>query len=90
MKHKKGFTLIELLVVIAIIGVIASILITSINEARERAAYAQIQQSLRGFVTQAEMYYLENNSYNGVCLDLEPKLALLRDKGILVSCHTRL
>jgi prepilin-type N-terminal cleavage/methylation domain-containing protein len=41
-KGKNGFTLIELLVVIAIIGVLATIIIASVIEAKKRAEFAQV------------------------------------------------
>jgi prepilin-type N-terminal cleavage/methylation domain-containing protein len=37
MKNKKGFTLVELLVVIAIIGILSTVAVINLNEARNKA-----------------------------------------------------
>ncbi|OHB24232.1 MAG: hypothetical protein A2542_02495 [Parcubacteria group bacterium RIFOXYD2_FULL_52_8] len=52
----KGFTLIELLVVIAIIGILSSVVLASLNSARQKGADAAIKSDLSGIRSQAEIY----------------------------------
>lgn len=59
-KKEEGFTLIELLVVIAIIGVLASIVIASLNTAREKGNKAAIKGNLASIQTQSALYYDDN------------------------------
>lgn len=58
--RKKGFTLIELLVVIAIIGVLSSIVIASLNKARDKNRYVKVLEDMRNMTRAAESYANDN------------------------------
>jgi type II secretion system protein G len=64
-KGEKGFTLIELLVVIAIIGVLATIVLVSLNTARSKARDTRRVSDMRQIALALEMYYDDNNAYPG-------------------------
>ncbi|MBP9711037.1 MAG: prepilin-type N-terminal cleavage/methylation domain-containing protein [Candidatus Pacebacteria bacterium] len=61
--YKGGFTLIELLVVIAIIGILAGIVLASLNSARSGATDAKVKEQLKSMQTAAEIYYSVNGHY---------------------------
>jgi len=46
MKKNKGFTLIELLTVVAIIGILATVVLASLTQARDKAKKAKVQLTL--------------------------------------------
>jgi len=60
---RQGFTLIELLVVIAIIGLLATIVLVSLNSARDKATAVKANAELRQIATAAEMDYNDNGNY---------------------------
>lgn len=59
----RGFTLIELLVVISIIGVLASVILASLNSARAKSRDAYRQSSLAQLKVALEMYYNDHLEY---------------------------
>jgi type II secretion system protein G len=61
--YNKGFTLVELLVVIAIVGVLASVVLSSLNSARAKSRDAKRLMDLRQLQNALEMYYTDNGSY---------------------------
>ncbi len=65
--NKRGFTLIELLVVIAIIGILASVVLASLNTARDKGSDAAAKGAMSQLRAQAELYYDNGRTYSGFC-----------------------
>lgn len=59
---RKGFTLIELLVVIAIIGILAAVVLVSLNSARARGRDARRISDMQSVSLAMELYADANNS----------------------------
>ncbi len=60
---KKGFTLIELLVVVGIIGILASVVLASLNTSRSKGGDAAIKSNMSGVRSQAEIIYAGSACY---------------------------
>ncbi len=60
---QRGFTLIELLVVIAIIGLLATIILASLNGARRSARSTRAIADLRELTQALELYYNDHQAY---------------------------
>lgn len=60
---RRGFTLIELLVVIAIIGILSSVVLASLNSARQKGRDARRVADIKQLQLALELYYDANGRY---------------------------
>lgn len=61
--NKKGFTLLELLVVVAIIGMLSSIVLSNLSNARLRARDTKRHSEIHSIMAALELYREKNGSY---------------------------
>ncbi|MBU4347365.1 prepilin-type N-terminal cleavage/methylation domain-containing protein [Patescibacteria group bacterium] len=61
--NKKGFTLVELLVVIAIIGLLSTLAVVALNNARQKARDARRVSDVKQIQTALELYYNDEGGY---------------------------
>lgn len=71
MKRSKGFTLIELLVVIAIIALLVSMLLPTLNRARELAKRSMCGNNIKSLNTGVALYGTENSDMAPILPDMD-------------------
>ncbi len=85
--NQKGFTLIELLVVIAIIGLLSTMAVVSLNNARIKARDARRVSDIKQIQTALEMYFTDRNDYPAGATTGDA-FALLEDAGYMAAVPT--
>lgn len=86
--NKKGFTLIELLVVIAIIGVLASVVLASLNSARKKSRDARRIADIKQIQLALEMNFDSASAYPATLSVLAPTYIPVEPKDPLTAAYT--
>lgn len=85
---KRGFTLIELLVVIAIIGILAAVVLASLNSARDKGSDAAIKSTINNLRAEAELYYDDKSAtYTNFCGTISNASTSVSDAGGTLLCN---
>lgn len=66
-RPKAGFTLVELLIVIAIIGILAVVILTSLNDARQQGIDAKIKTEMDAITKRATIDQVSSGTFDTVC-----------------------
>lgn len=85
--NQKGFTLIELLVVIAIIGLLSTMAVVSLNNARIKARDARRVSDIKQIQTALEMFFTDKNDYPAGA-STAAAMTLLEDAGYMAAVPT--
>jgi len=83
-QKNKGFTLIELLVVISIIGILSTLAVVSLNNARVKARDAKRVSDVKQIQTALELYLSDSDGYpagNNLEIGAAAASALSKDSG---------
>ena len=86
--RKSGFTLIELLVVVAIIGILASVVLASLNSARDKARIARVKSDLNQINNAFNLYLTDNNGHGPKELPLPASGSNIADRWHSPDCST--
>lgn len=88
--NKKGFTLIELLVVIAIIGLLSTLAVVALGQARVKARDSKRLSDLKQLQTALELYYTDTNAYpsSGTITLGDSTHKCLASAGFIQTCTT--
>ena len=84
-KNNQGFTLIELLVVISIIGLLSSVVVGSLSNAKRKAQATKIVQEMNQLKVALELYKTDHGKYPNEGVDFLTYVGLDYLKSVLVS-----